>query len=51
VAEVPDRTVDQLFQYRRKIIGGCAFHYGMIENIKNIDELTVIFINLVDTDA
>jgi hypothetical protein len=51
VAEVPDRTIDQLFQCRRKIFGRFPFHYGVIENIEDMYQLTMIFIDLVNPDA
>jgi hypothetical protein len=48
---MPDRTIDQLFQCRHKIFRGFPFYYGMIENIENMYQLAVIFIDLVDPDT
>jgi len=51
VAEMPDRTVDQLCQYRRQILRRLLVDHGMIEDIENIHQLAVIFVDFVEPDA
>ena len=51
MAEVPDRAIDQLIQYRCKVFLGFPFHYGVVEDIENVHQLAVILIDLVDADA
>ena len=41
MTEVPDRTIDQLFQNRRQLNWRLPFRYRMIENINNIRNYSV----------
>ena len=41
----------QFFQYRGKILRRLSVPYRMIENIENIHQFTVVFIDLVDVDT
>jgi hypothetical protein len=48
---MPDRAIDQLFQGRREVFPGFPVHDGMIQNVEDVDQLAVIFINLINTNA
>ena len=51
MTEVPDRAIYELFQYRCQVFWRFSIRYSMIENIENIHQFAVIFIDLVNPDT
>jgi hypothetical protein len=51
MTEVPDRAIYELFQYRRQVLWRFSIRYRVIENIENIHQFAVVFIDLVNPDT